>query len=89
MHDQLSRWDWVREAGIALSHHITTLTTEHEQRTVSGEIFRTLIPACFQHIRVRTEATFYKVNATLPSTVQVHGSGPGRANNGLYFYLLV
>ena len=43
MHDQLARWDWVREAGIALSRHITTLTTEHEQSTVSGEIFQTLI----------------------------------------------
>ena len=67
MHDQLARWDRVWEAGIALSHHITTLTTEHGQSTVSVEIFRTLIPACFQHIRVRTEATFSEVNATLPS----------------------
>ena len=67
MHDQLARWDEVREARIALSHHITTLTTEHGQSTVSGEIFQTLIPACFQHIRVRTEATFSEVNATLPS----------------------
>ena len=67
MHDQLARWDQVREAGIALSCRITTLTTEHEQSTVSGEIFRTLILACFQRIRVRTEATFSEVNATLPS----------------------
>ena len=67
MHDQLTRWDEVREAGIALSRHITTLTTEHRQSTVSGEIFWTLIPACFQHIRVRTKATFSEVNATLPS----------------------
>ena len=67
MHDQLARWDQVREAGIALSLHITTLTTEHEQSTASGEIFRTLIPACFQRIWVRTEATFSEVNATLPS----------------------
>ena len=67
MHDQLARWDRVREAGIALSRHITTLTTEHGQSTVSAEIFRTLIPACFQHVRVRTEATFSEVNATLPS----------------------
>ena len=28
MHDQLARWDEVQEAGIALSRHITTLTTE-------------------------------------------------------------
>ena len=67
MPDQLAHWDRVREAGIALSRHITTLTTEHEQSTVSGEIFRTLIPACFQRICVRTEATFSEVNATLPS----------------------
>ena len=67
MHDQLARWDRVREAGIALSPHITTLTTEHEQSTVSGEIFQTLIPACFQRIWVRTEAPFSEVNATLPS----------------------
>ena len=67
MHDQLARWDEVREAGIALSHQITTLTTEYGQSTVSGQIFRTLIPACFQRIRVRTEATFSEVNATLPS----------------------
>ena len=67
MHAQLARWDRVREAGIALSRHITTLTTEHEQSTVSGEIFGTLIPACFQRIRVWTEATFSEVNTTLPS----------------------
>ena len=67
MHDQLARWDQVREAGIALSRHITTLTTEHGQSTVSGEIFRTLIPACFQCVWAQTEATFSEVNATLPS----------------------
>ena len=67
MHDQLARWDRVREAGISLSHQITSLTTEHDQSTVLAEIFQTLIPACFQHVRVRTEATFSKVNATLPS----------------------
>ena len=67
MHDQLARWDRVREAGIALSRHITSLTTEHGQSTVSGEIFWTLILACFQRVRVRTEATFSEVNATLPS----------------------
>ena len=67
MHDQLAHWDQVREAGIALSRHITTLTTEHGQSTVSGEIFQTLIPVCFEHVRARTEATFSEVNATLPS----------------------
>ena len=67
MHDQLAHWDRVREAGIALSRHITTLTMEHEQSTASSEIFRTLIPACFQRIRARTEATFSEVNASLPA----------------------
>ena len=67
MHDQLARWDRVREAGIALSRHITTLTTEHEQSTVSGKIFRTLITACFQRIPVQIEAPFAEVNANLPS----------------------
>ena len=67
MHDQLAHWDRVWEASIALSCHITTLTTEHEQSTVSGEIFRTLILACFQRIRIQTEATFSEVKATLPS----------------------
>ena len=66
MHDQLARWDRVREARIALSRHITTLTTEREQSMASSEIFRTLIPACFQHIQARTEATFSEVNASLP-----------------------
>ena len=65
--DQLAHWDRVREAGIALSRHITTLTTEHGQSTASGKIVRTLIPACFQRVRARTEATFSEVNATLPS----------------------
>ena len=67
MHDQLSRWDPVWEAGIALSHHITTLTTEHGQSMMSGEIFWTLILACFQRVWARTKATFSKVNATLLS----------------------
>ena len=67
VHDQLAHWDRVWEARIALSHHITSLTTEHDQSTVSAEIFRTLIPACFQRVRVRTEATFSEVNATLSS----------------------
>ena len=67
MHDQLARWHRVREAGIALSRHVTTLTTEHEQSTASGEIFQTLIPACFQCICAGTEATFSEVHATLPS----------------------
>ena len=67
MYDQLARWDQVRKAGIALTRHITSLTTEHEQSMASGEIFRTLIPACFQRAWVQTEATFSEVNATLPS----------------------
>ena len=67
MHDQLAHWDRVREAGIALSCHITSLNTEHDQSVVSAEIFRTLILACFQSVWVRTEATFSEVNTTLPS----------------------
>ena len=67
MPDQLAHWDQVREAGIALSRHITTLTTEHEQSMASSETFRTLIPACFQRIRARTEATLSEMNASLPS----------------------
>ena len=67
MLDQLARWDRVWEAGIALSRHVTTLTTEHEQSTASGEIFWTLILACFQRIHARTEATFSEVHAILPS----------------------
>ena len=67
MHDQLAHWDQVQEARIALSRQITTLSTEHEQSTVSGKIFQTLILACFQCIWVRTEDTFSELNATLPS----------------------
>ena len=67
MHDQLAHLDRVREARIALSHHITSLTTEHDQSTVSAEIFWTLILACFQCVWVQTEATFSEVHATLPS----------------------
>ena len=47
MQDQLARWDRVWEAGIALSRHITTLTTEHEQSTASGTIFRTVYTSLF------------------------------------------
>ena len=67
MQDQLACWDQVWEAGITLSRKITTLTSEHEESTASGEIFRTLLPACFQHVRVRTKATFAELKANLPS----------------------
>ena len=67
MQDQLASWEQVRQAGIALSRKITTLTTEHEESTASGEIFRTLLLACFQHVRVWTEATYVELNANLPS----------------------
>ena len=75
MHDQLARWDRVREAGIALSCNITTLTTEHEQSTASGEIFRTLILACFQCIPCLDRGHFLR-DAHHPSllAVQVRGS---------------
>ena len=67
MQDQIASWEQVRQAGIALSQKITTLTTEHEESTASGEIFCTLLPACFQHVRVQTEATYAEFNANLPS----------------------
>ena len=65
--DQLACWDQVGEAGIAPSRQVTSLTTEHEKSMVSGEIFQTLIPQCFQWVRAQTEATFSKLNASLPS----------------------
>ena len=50
MHDQLARWDRVQEARIALSHHITSLTTEHDQKhNVSRDIpdpHTGLLPTC-------------------------------------------
>ena len=67
MQEQLASWEQVRQAGVALSRKITSLTTEHVESTASGEIFRTLLPACFQHVRVRTEATYAELNANLPS----------------------
>ena len=89
MHDQLARWDRVQEAGIALSHHITTLTTEHGQSTASRDIpdpLTGLLPTCSGPDRgylLRSERH--------PSlfAVQVRGSGPGQADNGLYLHLPV
>ena len=67
LHDQLARWDQVRKAGITLSQKITSLTTDYEPGTASSEIFRALLPDCFCRIRVRTEATFHELHATLPT----------------------
>ena len=67
LHDQLAHWDQVRKAGITLSQKITSLTTDYEPGTASSEIFRALLPDCFHRIRARTEATFYKLHATLPT----------------------
>ena len=67
LHDQLARWDQVRKARITLSQKITSLTTDYEPGTVSSEIFRTLLPECSRRIQVRTEATFNKLNANLPT----------------------
>ena len=50
MQDQLACWNQVRQAGITLSRKITSLTMEHKEGTASSEIFRTLLPACFQHV---------------------------------------
>ena len=67
LHDQLARWDQVRQAGVTLSQKITSLTTDYEPGTASSEIFRALLPDCFCRIWARTEATFHKLNATLPT----------------------
>ena len=68
MHDQLTRWDRVREAGIALSRHITSLTTEHDQSTVhqprySGPSYQPVSNVFGSGPRLLSP----KVNATLPS----------------------
>ena len=65
--EQLARWDRVREAGIALSGTVTSLTSDHKESTVPGEIFQCLLPACFQRVRVRTEAAFSQLHASLPT----------------------
>ena len=67
LHDQLACWDQVRKARITLSQKITSLTTDYEPGTASSEIFRTLLPDCFHHIRAQTEATFNELNAKLPT----------------------
>ena len=65
--EQLARWDRVREASIALSHTVTSLATDHKESTASGEIFQRLLLACFEWVRIRTEATFSQLNASLPT----------------------
>ena len=65
--EQLARWDQVREAGVALSRQVTSLTTTRDPSTTSGEIFQRLLPACFDRVRFRNEATFSALNANLPS----------------------
>ena len=67
LHNQLARWDQVRQAGVTLSQKITSLTTDYEPGTTSSEIFRTLLPDCFYRIRAWTEATFHELHATLPT----------------------
>ena len=67
LHDQLARWDQVRQAGVTLSQKITSLTTDYEPGTTSSEIFRALLPDCFRRVRARTEATFHELHATLPT----------------------
>ena len=67
LHDQLACWDQVRKAGITLSQKITSLNTDYEPGTAPSEIFRALLHDCFCHIRARTEATFHKLHATLPT----------------------
>ena len=65
--EQLACWDRVWEAGIALSRQVTSLTTAHDPSTTSGEIFQRLLLACFDRVRLRTEATFSTLNASLSS----------------------
>ena len=65
--DQLARWDQVREAGIALSHQVTSLTAAQKPSSTTGEIFQHLLPACFDRVRLRTKATFSALNASLPT----------------------
>ena len=65
--EQLARWDWVREAGIALSRTVTSLTSDHKESSAPGEIFQRLLPDCFQRVRVQTEATFSQLHASLPT----------------------
>ena len=65
--DQLARWDRVREAGIALSRQVTSLTIAHNLSSTSGEIFQHLLPACFDRVQLQTEATFSTLNASLPT----------------------
>ena len=67
LHDQLARWDQVRQARVTLSQKITSLTTDYEPGTASSEIFRALLPDCFRCVRARTEATFHELHATLPT----------------------
>ena len=67
LHDQLARWDQVRQAGVTLSQKITSLTTDYEPSMTSSEIFRALLPDCFRRVRAWTEATFHELHATLPT----------------------
>ena len=67
LHDQLARWDQVRQTGVTLSQKITSLTTDYEPSMTSSEIFRALLPDCFHRVCARTEATFHKLHATLPT----------------------
>ena len=76
--EQLARWDRVREAGIALSHTVTSLTTGHKESTAPGEIFQRLLPACFEWVRVRTEATFSQLHTSL-STMLCRFVAPDQA----------
>ena len=67
MFDMLQRWDQVWAAGNRLADEILSLTAEGTNDTTSAEIFYTLLPACFNSIRARSEAVFRTMNADLPS----------------------
>ena len=67
LHDQLARWDQVRQARVTLSQKITSLTTDYEPGTTSSEIFWALLPECFRRIHAQIKATFHELHATLPT----------------------
>ena len=67
MFDMLQRWDHVRATRNWLADKILSLTAEGTNDTTSAEIFRTLLPACFNSIRARSKAVFRTMNADLPS----------------------
>ena len=86
MFDMLQWWDQVRAAGNRLVDEILSLTAEGTNDTTSVEIFRTLLPACFNSIRARSEAVFRTMNTDLPSLLCrfVSGERAGRIFGSIF-----